>query len=137
MNRPKAAGMRVGSAVSARWRALAAGPAPQLRFGDEDMGCPIVRLEPIAGPRAIEDDSFPFEALSDIAEIESWRKEINRPTTHVHKWWAQRLGTVFRALTIGAFAPSGADVLGLFYEPVRIPGGTVFDPFMVRGQVCC
>lgn len=87
----------------------------------------------MAGPRAIEDDSFPFEALSDIAEIESWRKEINRPTTHIHKWWAQRLGTVFRALTIGAFAPSGADVLDLFYKPVRISGGTVFDPFMGSG----
>jgi adenine-specific DNA methylase len=97
------------------------------------MGLPIVHLEPMAGPRAIEDDSFPFEALSDIAEIESWRKEINRPTTHIHKWWAQRLGTVFRALTIGAFAPSGADVLDLFYKPVRIPRGTVFDPFMGSG----
>jgi adenine-specific DNA methylase len=97
------------------------------------MERPIVRLEPIAGSRAIEDDSFPFEALSDIAEIESWRKEINRPTTHIHKWWAQRLGTVFRALTIGAFAPSGADVFDLFYRPVRIPDGTVFDPFMGSG----
>ena len=83
--------------------------------------------------RAIEDDSFPFEALSDIAEIESWRKEINRPTTHIHKWWAQRLGTVFRALIIGAFAPSGSDILDLFYKPVRIPGITVFDPFMGSG----
>lgn len=97
------------------------------------MGRPIVHLEPKAGSRAIEDDSFPFEALSDIAEIESWRKEINRPTTHIHKWWAQRLGTVFRALTIGAFAPSGADVLDLFYKPVRILNGIVFDPFMGSG----
>ena len=133
MNRPKAAGMRKGSAASARWRALAAGPAPQLPFGDEGMGRPIVQLEPMSGSRAIEDDSFPFEALSDIAEIESWRKEINRPTTHIHKWWAQRLGTVFRALTISAFAPSGADVFDLFYQPVRIPDGTVFDPFMGSG----
>lgn len=125
--------MRTSSAVSARWRTLAADPAPELPFGDENIGCPIVRIDPKPGPRAIEDDSFPFEALSDIAEIESWRKEINRPTTHIHKWWAQRLGTVFRALTIGAFAPSGADVLKLFYEPVRIPDGTVFDPFMGSG----
>ncbi len=80
-----------------------------------------------------EDDSFPFEALSDIAEIESWRKEINRPITHIHKWWAQRLGTVFRALTIGAFAPLGADLLYLFYKPLRIPDGTFFDPFMDSG----
>jgi len=97
------------------------------------MACPIVCLEPKAGSRAIEDDSFPFEVLSEIAEIESWRKEINRPITHIHKWWAQRLGSVFRALAIGAFAPSGADVLDLFYKPVRIPNGTVFDPFMGSG----
>jgi len=97
------------------------------------MGRPIVHLEPVSGSSAIEDDSFPFEVLSDIAEAESWRKEINRPTTHIHKWWAQRLGTVFRALTIGAFAPSGADVFDLFYKPVRIPDGTVFDPFMGSG----
>ncbi len=52
----------------------------------------------VAGrPRAIEDDAFPFEALSDVAEIESWRKEINRPLYHIHKWWAQRLGAVFRS----------------------------------------
>ncbi|MGH2343247.1 DNA methyltransferase (plasmid) [Segnochrobactraceae bacterium EtOH-i3] len=85
------------------------------------------------GPRALEDDSFPFEALSDVAEVESWRKEINRPLTHIHKWWAQRLGTVFRAMVIGAFAPKGADVLDLFYEPTRVMDGTVFDPFMGSG----
>ena len=93
----------------------------------------VVHLESKAGSRAIEDESFPFETLSEIAEIESWRKEINRPTTHIHKWWAQRLGSVFRALTIGAFAPSGADVLDLFYKSVRIPNGPVFDPFMGSG----
>lgn len=125
--------MRTNSAVSARWSSLAANPAPKLPFGDEEIGLPVVNLEPNAGVRAIEDDSFPFEALSDIAEIESWRKEINRPTTHLHKWWAQRLGTVFRALAISAFAPSGADVLDLFYKPVRIPNCLVFDPFMGSG----
>ena len=92
-----------------------------------------VVLYPSPGPRALEDDDFPFEVLSDVAESESWRKEINRPLTHIHKWWAQRLGTVFRAMTIGAFSPSGADIFDLFYRPVRIPGSTVFDPFMGSG----
>ena len=36
--------------------------------------------------------SFPFEDLSHIAGLESWRKEINRPIYHIHKWRAQRLG---------------------------------------------
>lgn len=122
----------VRKARSSRWKALAADPTPQLPFANPD-GEPVVRLEPKPGLRAIEDDAFPFEALSDIAELESWRKEINRPTTHIHKWWAQRLGTVFRALAIGAFAPSGANMFELFYKPVRIPDGTVFDPFMGSG----
>lgn len=121
------------SAGSSRWVDLALDPTPQLPFADEPRAEPVVRLEPGSGPRAIEDDSFPFEALSEIAEVESWRKEINRPTTHIHKWWAQRLGTVFRALAIGAFAPSDADVLELFYKPVRISDVTLFDPFMGSG----
>ena len=92
-----------------------------------------VTLVPVTGRRALEDKAFPFEALSEIAEIESWRKEINRPLYHIHKWWAQRLGTVFRAMVIGAFAPSGAGVLDLFYKPVRIKDAVVFDPFMGSG----
>jgi len=92
-----------------------------------------IPLRASLGPRAIEDDAFPFEALSDIAEIESWRKEINRPLYHIHKWWAQRLGTVFRAMLIGVFAPKSTDVLDLFYKPIRIKDAVVFDPFMGSG----
>ena len=93
----------------------------------------IIPLISPSGPRAIEDDEFPFEALSDIAEIESWRKEINRPLYHIHKWWAQRLGTVFRAMILGAFAPSKTNILDLFYKPVRINDALIFDPFMGSG----
>lgn len=84
------------------------------------------------GERVIE-DGFPFEGVSEIAEVESWRKEIYRPIYHVHKWWAQRLGSVFRAAILGATAPKGSSVLDLFYEPVRLPGVVVFDPFMGSG----
>lgn len=113
------------------WERSARAETPQLPFGTPASD-EVVLAAP-AGPRALEDDGFPFELLSDVAETESWRKEINRPTTHIHKWWAQRLGTVFRAVTIGAFAPSGADIFDLFYKPVRIPDGVVFDPFMGSG----
>lgn len=92
-----------------------------------------VVLSRAEGVRAIESAGFPFEHLSDIAELESWRKEVHRPVYHLHKWWAQRLGSVFRAILVGAFAPKDADVLRLFYEPVRIPHGVVFDPFMGSG----
>ncbi len=85
------------------------------------------------GPRAIEDPAFPFEYFSDIAELESWRKEIYRPIYHIHKWWAQRLGSVFRAIIIGAFAPKGSNVFEMFYQPVRLTGAVIFDPFMGSG----
>lgn len=92
-------------------------------------GAPLVAVQ---GPRAIE-DGFPFEAISEIAEVESWRKEIYRPIYHVHKWWAHRLGSIFRAAILGAAAPKKASVEDLFFEPVQLPGLVVFDPFMGSG----
>jgi len=83
--------------------------------------------------RAIEDPRFPFERFSEIAEMESWRKEVNRPIYHVHKWWAQRLGPVFRAILLGVFSPAHSDPFDLFYKPVRLTGAVVFDPFMGSG----
>jgi putative DNA methylase len=81
----------------------------------------------------IEEPSFPFEHLSDIAELESWRKEINRPIYHIHKWWAQRLGSVFRAILLAAFAPAGTDILAAFYARRQPSKQVVFDPFMGSG----
>ena len=94
----------------------------------EDLQDPGLSL-----PRAIECDDFPFEHLSRIAERESWRKEIYRPIYHVHKWWAQRLGSVFRGILLGALTPKGTDVLDSFYSPARFPDKVVFDPFMGSG----
>ncbi len=84
------------------------------------------------GERSIE-DGFPFEFISDIAELESFRKEVNRPIYHIHKWWAQRLGSVFRALLISSSAPKGSHIREMYYQPVRMTGMTVFDPFMGSG----
>lgn len=116
----------------ARVRKAAAAEAER-QEGFEFTAPGVVVVAPAAGPRAIEDDAFPFEVLSDTAEAESWRKEIHRPIYHVHKWWARRLGTVFRATVLAALAPKGSDVLSLFYQPTRIPGAVVFDPFMGSG----
>src|SRR5256885_12624593 len=82
---------------------------------------------------AIEESTFPFEYLSEIAELESWRKEINRPIYHVHKWWAQRLGSVFRAILIAAFSPAGTDILDEFYKRRKPSKNIVLDPFMGSG----
>lgn len=81
---------------------------------------------------AIERD-FPIVEISQIAEQESWRKEINRPIYHIHKWWATRLGSVFRAITLAALSDEKSDVWGSFYKRHNLSGKTVLDPFMGSG----
>lgn len=81
----------------------------------------------------IESDSFPFDFLSDLAEIESWRKEIYRPVYHVHKWWATHLGSVFRGILLACCGTSAADFEKEFYRNHQFTGRVVFDPFMGSG----
>lgn len=85
-----------------------------------------------AGRRLIE-DGFPIGEISLVAEAESWRKEVHRPIYHVHKWWARRLGSVFRAIILGAALKDGEDFFERFYGPTRLEDLTVFDPFMGSG----
>lgn len=94
---------------------------------------PIYKTKNDLQERKAIEASFPFEAISTIAEIESWRKEIYRPIYHIHKWWAQRLGSVFRAIIIGACTPIGTDITDLFYKTVRFSDSLVYDPFMGSG----
>jgi len=81
---------------------------------------------------ALESD-FPIVEVSQIAEQESWRKEINRPIYHIHKWWATRLGSVFRAITLAALSSPAADPWKGFYERHHLTGKIVLDPFMGSG----
>lgn len=83
--------------------------------------------------RLIESDDFPFEFLSAIAKRESWRKEVHRPVYHVHKWWAKRLGSLFRGLALGSLLEEGEDLVKAFYEPSDGRGLVVFDPFLGSG----
>ncbi len=79
------------------------------------------------------EQAFPFEFLSGIAQKESWRKEVYRPIYHLHKWWAQRLGSVFRGLIIGAISQPDDDFCTLFYSDKISKNITVYDPFMGSG----
>ncbi|WP_035918064.1 DNA methyltransferase [Legionella fairfieldensis] len=81
---------------------------------------------------AIEHD-FPIVEISQIAEQESWRKEINRPIYHIHKWWATRLGSVFRGITLAALSNSKIDIWKNFYKHHKLTGKIVLDPFMGSG----
>ena len=89
-------------------------------------------LAPATAATALECD-FPLVEISQIAEQESWRKEINRPLYHIHKWWATRLGSVFRGITIGALSQPDTDTWGQFYKMHDLAGKVVLDPFMGSG----
>ncbi|WP_245875390.1 DNA methyltransferase [Tabrizicola aquatica] len=71
--------------------------------------------------------------MSQLGEQESWRKEINRPLYHIHKWWATRLGSVFRAITLAALSPPGKGMWDDFYQTHNLKGKIVLDPFMGSG----
>lgn len=86
-----------------------------------------------SGNRLIETDGFPFAFLSELALRESWRKEVYRPIYHVHKWWAKRLGSVFRGILLGSLLPEKDDLKKAFYQGADYTGVTVFDPFMGSG----
>lgn len=83
--------------------------------------------------RLIECDTFPFEFLSTVAERESWRKEVYRPVYHIHKWWANRLGTVFRGILLGCFLHEDENLQDAFYRKHNFAQNSVFDPFMGSG----
>jgi putative DNA methylase len=80
----------------------------------------------------IETDNFPFEFLSRLGERESWRKDIHRPVYHIHKWWAKRLGSVFRGILLGCILPKSANLSEEFYN-IHTSHAVVFDPFMGSG----
>jgi putative DNA methylase len=82
--------------------------------------------------KAIESD-FPVLEISQLAEKESWRKEIHRPIYHIHKWWAKRLGSVFRAIILAALAPEKSQIWKDFYKQQDFQGKVVLDPFMGSG----
>ncbi len=82
--------------------------------------------------KAIEID-FPFEKVDPIAEKESYRKEIVRPIYHIHKWWAQRLGSVFRAIILGSVLDDKKNIWEAFYQKHDLKDKIILDPFMGSG----
>ena len=72
-------------------------------------------------------------ALSRLAVAESWRKELHSPATHVHKWWAQRLGVVNRHLLMAAASSSRDELRRLSRGHDDLSGLVVYDPFSGSG----
>lgn len=78
-------------------------------------------------------NNLPIGDLSRIAEKESWRKEVYGPVYYIHKWWAKRLGSVFRGILLSCCLSETADLSQEYYDFHNFSDITIFDPFMGSG----
>ncbi len=77
--------------------------------------------------------TLPVEYLNPVAMAEGNAK---RPVYRMHKWWARRLGSVFRTLLLSAFAPyetTDDDLWRQFRAGADLGGKIILDPFMGGG----
>lgn len=80
----------------------------------------------------IEKD-FPIERLNEIALKEANAK---KPIYQIHKWWARRLGSVFRMMILTSFLDEDItedELWRKFYSRVDLGGKIILDPFMGGG----
>ena len=81
----------------------------------------------------IETEQIPIEWLHYMALREGNSK---KPVYRIHKWWARRLGSVFRTLLLLAVTPSNQRLNRItedFYSRHDFRNLVVFDPFMGGG----
>lgn len=76
--------------------------------------------------------SLPLDQLNALARMESYNKHHYRPVNYVHKWWARRLGSVFRTVLLSTLGDDDLDVWQTYYEGLDL-GKVVLDPFMGGG----
>lgn len=101
------------------------------------MGEPV--MKPDAGVRAAIpaitalEAAFPAAMLSEAGTKESWRKEVHRPATSTHKWWAKRLGAVFRGIITSAATAVDEDAESAYSAPTDLSDLVVLDPFSGSG----
>ena len=74
---------------------------------------------------------FDIPLVAGLALREKQIQQNYRPIIAVHKWFARRPGTLFRALTLAEFGD--APLSDLFFTPNDFPGRKVADPFMGGG----
>jgi len=80
----------------------------------------------------IEKD-FPIEPIDEIAWSES---NARKPIHHLHKWFARRVGSTFRALILSTFLDD--DPMNYYYRKNELTNNEgkppiVLDPFMGGG----
>lgn len=69
--------------------------------------------------------------VANLARREKQIQQNYRPVIAVHKWFARRPGTLFRALMLAEF--SNLPLEEAFYQSGNLTGKTIADPFMGGG----
>ncbi|KXA90170.1 hypothetical protein AKJ57_04385 [candidate division MSBL1 archaeon SCGC-AAA259A05] len=103
-------------------------------------------------PKPIE-KYFPIAEVNKIADKESKAKRYYRPVYTMHKWWARRLGSVFKTILLYSLADENIKIIedsqksltkkdwsgdpeelwDFYLEDVNFDGKTVLDPFFGGG----
>ena len=73
--------------------------------------------------------AFPEEFVNALSRQEVFNKHLFRPNTYLHKWWARRCGSTFRAI-LKQFASAGCRD---YYTPGGLENKVVLDPMMGGG----
>lgn len=82
-----------------------------------DLGIPI-------------DSQFNTALADEMAQLESYNKNLYRPNTYLHKWWARRCGSTFRFILKHLVdTPNHQD----YYTPGGLEGKIILDPMMGGG----
>jgi putative DNA methylase len=80
--------------------------------------------------RNLIDIEFDATFADQMALAESFNKHLYRPNTYLHKWWARRCGSTFRAILKHLVRDiSHAD----YYAPGGLEGQIILDPMMGGG----
>jgi putative DNA methylase len=74
---------------------------------------------------------YDIPLIAAMALREKQVQQTYRPIIAVHKWFARRPGTLFRALALAEFGD--APLADIFFEANAFPGRKVADPFMGGG----
>ncbi len=85
------------------------------------------------GKKRFIENGFPTAKSHLIAMREGNSK---RPIYQIHKWWARRLGSVFRTLLISSFSPaheSQKDIWSKYYNGFSLQNKVIYDPMMGGG----
>jgi adenine-specific DNA methylase len=82
-------------------------------------------------PKCFLENGFPVRKLHTVAVAQGNAK---MPIYQIHKWWARRLGSIFRALLISSFLDVEAkDFWKNYYDGFQLNKRIIWDPFMGGG----